>query len=148
MRIHIDQFVNGRPPEVFARATDIESWPSVIRGIERIEVDTEGPVGVGTRFTETRIMFKKEASETMEITAFDPPHSYVVESHSCGADFHTTIRFHPEGDGTRIEMDMVTTATTLMAKLRTPVGLLFKGTMRKLIAKDFADIAAAFERDA
>lgn len=145
MQLHIKQYIAAPPEVVFPRATDIESWPGVISGVERTELLTEGPVGVGTRFKETRIMLKRETSEEMEITAFDPPHSYVVESLSCGSKFHTTISFNPEGDGTRVEMDMVTTPTTIMAWLMTPIGLLLSSTMRKCLAKDFADLAAAIE---
>ena len=51
---------------VFALATDLDGWAGRIKAITRIEKLTPGPVRVGTRFKETRKMFGKEATETME----------------------------------------------------------------------------------
>jgi hypothetical protein len=142
----MSQFINASSEVVFAASTDIAAWPKHISAIERVELLTDGPVGVGTKFRETRIMFKKEASEEMEITAFDPPNQYVVGSDSCGARFTTTMRFVPHEAGTLLEMEMVTVPTSLMGRLMAPIGLLFKGAMVKMIKRDMADLARAVEQ--
>lgn len=41
-------------------------------GIQRIEILTPGPFGVGTRWRETRKMFGKEAAETFTVTGVEP----------------------------------------------------------------------------
>ena len=147
MRLLIQQHVNATPDVVFLASTDIHSWPRHIKGIERIEVVTDGPVGVGTVFKETRVLFKKSVTEEMKITGFNPPRSYVVESDSCGSHFHTTVRFHEAPGGTCMEMEMVTRPTTLMARLMAPLVFVMQGTMKKLIARDLRDLAAAVEQD-
>lgn len=145
MRLLIQQHVSATPEVVFAASTDIERWPACIKGIERIELVTDGPVGEGTIFRETRIMMKKEVTEEMKITFFDPPREYVVESDSCGSHFRTSVRCHASGDGTCLEMEMVTHPTTLIATLMVPMVLLMKGMMKKLIARDLRDLATAVE---
>ena len=69
----IDKYIEAPREVVFDAALDLHSVAENIRGIEKLEVLTEGPIGLGTRFRETRIMFKKEATEVMEITVFERP---------------------------------------------------------------------------
>jgi uncharacterized protein YndB with AHSA1/START domain len=78
---------------VFAAFTDLEHAAENVAAIVRVEVLTDGPVGRGTRFRETRVMFRREATEELEITAFDPPQSYTVEADSCGTHWRTTFQF-------------------------------------------------------
>ena len=141
MRILVQQNINAAPEVVFAASTNIEAWPEYFSGIKRVDIATEGPVGVGTTFRETRIMMKREATEEMMITAFDPPREYVVESDSCGSHFHTSVRMHPGREGTCMELEMVTRPMTLVAWLMAPIALMMKGLMKKLIARDLKDLA-------
>ncbi len=143
MRLFLQQYMDAPPDVVFAMATDVPSWPEHVSGIEKTEVLTDGPIGVDTKFHETRILMKKEATEEMWFTQFEPPHHFTLESNSCGSAFRTTQRFIPQGEGTLVEMEMVTRPVTIMAWIMIPVGWLMKPMMRKLIAKDFADLAAA-----
>ena len=56
---------------VFEKFTDFAHVAENVRGIERMEILTDGPIGQGTRFRETRIMFNREATEEMEITDWE-----------------------------------------------------------------------------
>ena len=106
---------------------------------------TVGPVGVGTRWRESRVLFKKEVTEEIEITAYTPGRSYTAECNSCGCHFSTQFRFAPEGDGTRVEAEMKTKARTFMAKLFSSLSCLMMGSMKKCFAKDFDDLKQAIE---
>ena len=53
---------------VFEYVTDLRRAPERISGITKMEVLTEGPIRAGTRFKETRMMFKRECTEEMEMT--------------------------------------------------------------------------------
>jgi len=143
--LRLTQHVHATPEVVFELASDLERVAEHVKGIERVELLTDGPIGVGTRFRETRIMFKKETSEDLEITAFDPPHSYTVECDSCGSHFRSEFRFIPDVSGTTIELLLDTRANTLLAKLMSPLGLLMMGSMRKIIQADLDDIKRAAE---
>ena len=134
---------------VFERITDISSWPDVAESIVGVEVLTEGPVGVGTRFRETRVMFGKEASEEMEVTAFEPPRSWTHEARSHGMHYVTTTTFEPTNDGgTEICMRFAGTPTSLGGKIMgVLMGALMKGQCLKATKKDLADMKAAYEAE-
>lgn len=128
--------------EVFA---DLRGATGRIQAIRRLEVITEGPVGKGTKFRETRVMFGKEATATLEITGFDPPRSYTVEAESCGVRYISRFDFKPQGSATLVEMSFRATPISLAAKLMSPVTSLMFGSCRKMMARDMNDLRAAIE---
>ncbi len=144
----IERTVNAPAAHVFARYTDLPNAAAMIPAIKKLDILTPGPVGKGTRFRETRVMFGKEATETMEITAFDPPRAYTIEGDSCGSHYSTTFTFAPAGGGaaTRMTMHFVCRAQTLTAKLLAPLSLLMMGFMRKALEGDVDAMKAAAER--
>jgi len=92
------------------------------------------------------VMFKKEATEEMEITAFDPPRSYRVEADSCGAHFTTEYRFEGGQRETRVTMTTTSKPNTLFAKVTGPIfGLMMKGSMTKMMVADHADLKRVAE---
>ena len=88
--------------QVFKVYTEIEKAAERIPDITALEVLSEGPFGEGTRWRETRVIMKKEATEEMWVTDVDPPNSYTVASESHGMKYSTLFSFTPEGDGTRV----------------------------------------------
>jgi hypothetical protein len=143
--VTLAKHLNAAPEAVFALATDLANAPGRVKAITKLELLTPGPIGVGTRFRETRVMFGKEATEEMTISAFDPPHGYEVTAHSCGTDYHTIFRFLPESGGTRVEFEFHARAVSFFAKLLTPLMFLMKGVMRKCVEQDLEDIKKAAE---
>jgi carbon monoxide dehydrogenase subunit G len=141
MKIVCSEHINAPVEKVFAVASDVEHATEVISAITKMEVLTAGPVGVGTRFRETRVMFGKEATEEMEFTAFDPPRSYTLVADSHGCHYVSTFRFTPEGAGTRVDFEFTGDAHSFGAKVMSAVmGPLMKGTMRKMLAKDLLEL--------
>jgi uncharacterized protein YndB with AHSA1/START domain len=134
------------PPErVFAAFTDYAHIAEHVSAIQRVELLTEGPVGVGTRFRETRTMFGREATETMEVTAFDPPRSFTLEANSCGAHWSMVHRFQPERGGTHVTLEMTLRPVSFLAKVMSPLSRLMAGSMLKCIQQDFDDMKCAIE---
>lgn len=134
---------------LFDTMTDLDNADERIEGIQSVDILTEGPIGVGTRWIETRVLFGKEATETMWITEFEPPSHYVVEAESHGTRYRTTLRAIAEGEhASRIELEFVGTPISRLAKLMTPLGFLLMGTVRKCFESDLADIAKAAEASA
>lgn len=145
MRMTFRSHIAAPRGEVFSAYTDLERMAERIPGIQGVEVLTDGPVGVGTRFKETRIMFKREATEEMAFTAYDAPNGFTLECDSCGARFVSVHRFTDKDGGTLVELDLSSKATSLGAKLFAPLGFLFSGTMKKAIQKDLDDMKAHVE---
>lgn len=128
--------------------TDLRNAEARISGLESLEVLTDGPIGVGTRFTEVRILMGKRATETMEITKFEPGKGYTVEAESCGSHYTSTFVFAPDGDGSRVSMKFVAKPLTFMAKVMTPMMFMMKGFMRKCMSKDMEDLRVVIEGNA
>lgn len=133
--------IHAPQQQVWEAVTDLHGAADRIEGITKMEVLTDGPVGKGTRFRETRIMFKKEATEEMEITGWDPPNAYTTEASSHGCHYTSVVRCVPDGGGTRLEMSLDAQPLTFSAKLMTGLlGWMFKGACEKAFAKDLDDI--------
>jgi carbon monoxide dehydrogenase subunit G len=138
--------INAPVDRVFGIFTDFEHAADRIRGIQRLELLTNGPIGVGTRFRETRMMFKREATEEMEITAFEPGSSYAFGGNSCGSEFSTRFRFKPDAGGTRVDVDMQFRPVSLFAKIMSPLmGWMMGPSMRKAFDQDMEDLKAVAE---
>lgn len=145
-RLTLTRHVNAPLDRTFEVFSDLRGAPDRIPEIVSLEILTEGDVGVGTRFKETRKMFGKEATEEMEITAFDPPRAYAVECESCGAIYRSGFTFSPAAQGgTDVQMEMVVTPVSFFAKVLSPVAGLMMGAMRKALGKDMERLQAAAE---
>lgn len=132
---------------VFEVYTRIDKAAERIPDITKIEMLTEGPFGKGTRWRETRVMFKKEATEEMWVTGFDPPRSYTVEAESHGMHYSTLFSFTPEGDGTKVTWTFSGTPVSLGAKIMAPIfNVLMKGTMKKCMLGDLEALRGVCER--
>jgi len=117
--------------------TEIEKAVERIPDIVSLEVLSDGPFGEGTRWRETRVMFKKEATEEMWVTGFDPPNSYNVDAESHGMRYSTHFSFAADGDGTKVTWAFTCTPLTLMTKIMAPIfNLPMKGMMKKCMRKD------------
>ncbi len=131
---------------VFDALADLDRAPERISGIRRVERLTDGPVGKGTRWRETRIMFGKEATEELEMTSFDPPRGYTVDCESCGCVYSSTFRVRPEGRETVVELEFTGRGTNILSKVMGAImGPLMKRAMLKCINQDLADLKAFIE---
>ena len=141
----VEKHIDAPVQEVFATLANIPESYNTISAIEAIEMLSQGPVGVGTRWKETRVMFGREAIEEMEITEFKPNEKYVVEADTCGSHYRTEIRFEPVETGTKVAMEMKAKPMTFGAKIMAPLGWLMKGTLVKCFEKDLSDAKTACE---
>lgn len=137
--------VKADPAKTFDAFADFPRAAEMIRGIKRVEILTNGPVGKGTRFKETRVMFGKEATETMEVSAYERGKLYTLSCTSCGVAWSSTFRFTPDAGGTRVDLEMVCKPLTFLAKLMSPLGKLMAGSMKKCIEGDINDIRSFVE---
>ncbi len=151
MRMNLSTTIDAPQEAVFAAVSDFSNAAEMISGIDSVEMleqATNGtPVGVGTRFKETRTMMGKQATEEMEVIEYDPPRSYTLSAISCGARFDSRVACDQASPGgCRLSYDIDTKAISLFAKVMSPImGIMMKGTMRKMMEKDMADIKAYVE---
>jgi len=141
-------FVIAAPRErVFSTMTDLDGWSTWMKGLVRVEKLTDGPVGVGTEWRETRKIMGKEGSEVFDITAFEPSSS--LSLHVDGAKgatkkghYYFDYRFEETPEGTRVVMHGVIDIPGFMARImgKLMIGMFKKACDRDLIAlKDYLE---------
>lgn len=138
--LKLSTWVKAPIARVFDAFSDFEGATKTVSAIQNVEMLTEGPVNVGTRFRETRVMFGREATEEMEVTAFKPNQTYTLSADTCGSHFESTFHFSPENKGTRVDMELNTRAVSLFAKLMWPLGFLMMPTMKKMMLADIEEV--------
>lgn len=143
--LEIRRHVAATPQRVFAQAANFAGAADTISAITKMEMLTDGPVGVGTRFRETRVMFGREATEEMTVAAFDSPRSYILHAQSHGSDYRSEMRFEPSGDGTDVVMTFQATPLTRVAKVMSVLVKPMMKSMGKMILKDLDDLKIAVE---
>lgn len=141
MKIKLSLAIVAPIDVVFDLFTNLDTIGENITGIKSIEV-LEGPAKMqkGTKWKETRVMFGKEATETMTITQLEPNKMYTAIAASHGMEYVTTYTFGGDGDKTVVDMEFSGKPISLAAKLFTPVGLLFKGVAAKALKKDMMEL--------
>jgi hypothetical protein len=68
--ISVTERIEAPAARVFAIATDLRNATAVLSQVQSVETleGPDAPLAVGTRFRETRVMFGREATETMTVT--------------------------------------------------------------------------------
>lgn len=148
----VSEQINAPTERVFAAATDFPTAPQRVSGITKIEMLTTGPVGKGTKFRETRVMFGKDATATMEVIDFQPGRSCTLGSTECGCEYRKVVSVRPAGGGaggTELTLDFSGKPLTFFAKLMSPLqSLMVKKVGAKALKKDLADLKAFLEKPA
>lgn len=134
--------------DVWHVLTHVEDSAAILSGVSSIEMLTDGPYGVGTRWRETRKMMGGSETEEMAVVVVDAPRRTAIRSEARGAVYGTTFTLERAAGGTRLSMEFGGEATdtgllrrVLMA-LPTRLGLMMA---KKMMRQDLADIAAAAE---
>lgn len=145
--IEVSERIDAPREAVWLRATAIEEWPETIEAILKVENLTGGPMRVGTRFRETRVMFGKEATEEMEVSEFEPPMRYVTLAESHGSKYRSEVLFEEQADGGtvmtfRFEATPVTMGAKVMGAVMMPM---MKKMLRKCLGEDLGDMKRVCE---
>ncbi len=148
MKLEAATDIAAPPAAVFAVMMDISRWPQIIRGIERIEVLTAGPIGAGARFRETRTMFGRTATEEMTVAEVVSPQRLVFTAENHGTRYRVVHSVQAAPDGARLTVAFEGTPVTITARLLSAIGVLFAGALRRQLESDLADIKAEAERRA
>ncbi len=143
--VTVTQQIKAPVEKVFQLATDFRNAAGRIKKIKKLEVLTEGPVKVGTRFRETRLMFNRECTEEMVVTEFEPPRRYVLAAESHGSSYRTELLFTPEGGGTKLVMKFEATPLTFMARMMSFMMKLMMKQVVKMCSADLEDLKKAAE---
>ena len=125
--------INAPIDVVFATISDIRNFSEALPHIVGYEILTDIQVGVGTRFRETRLMNRKEATTELEVTEFVENDHVRMVAESGGTVWDTVFAVRTVGDGTELTLTMDARAQGLMSKLVNPM---IKGMIQKVIEGD------------
>jgi hypothetical protein len=101
---NMSEWVARPPKEVFDFISASENAPKIVESVTSMVKLTEGPVRVGTRYRETRLMHGKEQHAELEIVEFEPSRKYAMQNVTEGVEIVYRYDFQPEKDGTRIDL--------------------------------------------
>jgi uncharacterized protein YndB with AHSA1/START domain len=142
----VTQQIDASREVVFDKLTDYSSAADTYSAITKMELLTEGEVGAGTRFRETRVMFGKEATEEMTIEELERPSRLLLTAASHGCSYRSTYHLAEKDGGTELSLTFEGRGVSFMGKLMSALmGWMMKGACRKAMSKDFADLKAAVE---
>ena len=140
--------INGSKAAIWAAITNIENASETISGIEKIEVLEKPANGlVGLKWRETRMLFGKPATVEKWITAAAENEFYKTTAEDAGFVFLTTNKISESSGGITLTGSHDSQPQGFVAKLQSiPMGLFFKGVIKKAILHDLNDIKAAVEK--
>lgn len=98
------EYIQRSPQEVFDFITASENAPKVVPSVTSMTKLTKGPVRVGTRYRETRLMKDEEHQTELEIVEYEPAQKYAMKNETDGIETVYRYTFHPENDGTRVNL--------------------------------------------
>lgn len=146
MKIAVSEEIDAPRERVWNIVTDIDSWADTISGIVSVDVINRPASGViDLKWRETRVLFGKEAIETMWITAAEENRWYETRAENHGAIYTTRISLDDSQGKTLLTMAFSSRPTTIVSRLMAFMGYLFRSTMRKMIKQDLVDIRRASE---
>lgn len=101
---NLSEWISRSPGEVFDFITDPENAPAVMPSVRSMVKLTEGPLRLGTRYRETRLMNGREEQAELEVVTYEPPEKYEIRNVTEGIETAYRYAFQPERDGTRVDL--------------------------------------------
>lgn len=136
------------PELAFATLSNFHYYPDFIEAIISTKLLSEQTTGLGTKFSETRIMMGREATEEMEVVEFTSPSKFVLYSFAHGTEYHSTHTFEPNENGTKVTLEFRANPKTLMAKILSGLFSRMIGQVADMLQKDLRDAKIEAEKRA
>ena len=142
-RTTVTRTIDAPLESVFEAVSRVENFQKAVPEIIKVEFLSEVTSGVGTRFRETRLMGKKEASTELEITECVPNEHVRIVSDTAGTHWDSVFTVKPASpSGVELTLVMDAKAQTMSAKLMNP---LIKGVIEKALERDMDAVKAFCE---
>jgi hypothetical protein len=148
MQIELAKTIAARPATAFSILANVVDWPEIISSIRSIEVLTPGPIQIGTRLREDRIMFGAEVIQEVEIATIERPHRLrLLVDHP---DLHYELDHLVDavyGGSCRMMLIFRSSPATAAGRVLQPLMSPFMGVaLRDELEQDLSDLATAVSR--
>jgi len=143
--VKLSRHIAAELDRVFDTASDFAAAPQAIASVKHVELLTDGPVGLGTRFRETRVVMNQEATEELEVIAFDRPRSFEVGAEVHGCRIRSAMTFEANGDGTDVEFSFDATPVSVAAKAMASMMEPMLNMLAQECGRDLDDLKKAIE---
>ncbi|MGY3319864.1 SRPBCC family protein [Arthrobacter sp. H-02-3] len=149
----LTQHIKAPADSVWAVVSDIPASAATLSGVDAIQMLTDGPYAVGTRWKETRTMMGRSETVEMWVSQCEAPSNgrgggTTVKALQGGADYTSRFSLAERDGGTDLtltfgaELASPTRFSKIMLTVFGPLGMRIT---RKALAKDLAEIAAKAE---
>jgi uncharacterized membrane protein len=88
--------------EVFAFVGDLQNAPTWQPELLEVRRTTEGPLGIGTRYTSVRKFMGRQMEASSEFVAFESNRKVAFANASGPVPFETSYDFEPAAEGTQL----------------------------------------------
>ena len=141
MRLDMEIVVDRPIHEVFDAWADKEASPTWAAPVDEVRKLTDGPVGVGTKFSEIARVPGGRVENVIEITAFEPP-DFMAGTWSGGMQGSWESSFSRiDAGSTKLRLNVDVSPTGWMGKLEPLIG----GVVRKKMSKDIESFKRSVE---
>ncbi|MBM3451405.1 MAG: SRPBCC family protein [Armatimonadetes bacterium] len=137
--------ISAPAARIFDLVTDFARYPEIFRAIRGVDVLTNGPLDVGTRFRETRVLFGREASEEMIVTRLIRPRELALESLIHGVRYRSRLTFSADDPETVVTLAFEAAPKTPLAKTLGFLGGPMIAATRRAGVEDLAALKKAAE---
>lgn len=147
--MELSVFVEIKKPlkDVWMAIIDFDNCSNYIESIVNLEIINQPKdTLVGFKWKETRVMFGKEATETMWITDYAVNDYYQTRTESHGSIYISRLSIEKAGENTKLTMSFSAEAQTFFVKIISKcMGFMMIGSMKKALIKDLQDIKTHLE---
>ncbi|HKR55375.1 MAG TPA: SRPBCC family protein, partial [Gemmatimonadales bacterium] len=114
--------VDAPASEVYAFLAEIANLPRWQSGVERAELTSSGPVGVGSTAVVERRVLGQQVRADLRVAALEPDRRIVLETDASGLHVEASVGLEPEGaDRTRVTFGMAMEATSFFMRTVEPM---------------------------
>ncbi len=141
MQVTIEHLIPHPADRVFAVITDPLRRPDWQENTSDVRMASDGPVAVGTRWTEEQ---RGVGHVQAEVTTLEPSSRYAERGDSSSGTGRVTVTFTPDGDATRVVMVVELSLKGFKRALEPALGPMVRAQM----PKDLDRLAALLDREA
>ncbi len=135
------EWVDAAPNTVFEETIGTKNVEAIMPAGSSMTQITDGEIGVGTRFSETRMMKGKPTTTELEVTGFERPTYYAMTNVMQGVTTTYHYWFSAEKTGTRITLEATVSAKGVR-KLIVPIVV---GVLKKEDGDHLAKLKSVIE---